>query len=59
MDQRLVPVVLPLAVVVTIAVVMLGLGTLFITIGRWGTVGLGLAIVVLVPLLGFALSRRA
>lgn len=59
MDQRLLPVVLPLAVLATVAVVMLGLGTLFINIGRWGTVGVGLAIVVLIPLLGFALTRKA
>ena len=53
----LLPLILPLAALVGVATVMLSLGVLFLTVGREGTIIIGLAIIVLVPLIGALLTR--
>ena len=53
----LLPLVLPLGAIVAVAIVMLSLGMIFLALGHEGTIILGLAIIVLVPLLGLLLTR--
>jgi len=53
----LLPLMLPLGAIVAVATVMLSLGMIFLALGHEGTIILGLAIIVLVPLLGLLLTR--
>ena len=53
----LLPFLLPLGAIVAVATVMISLGVLFIYVGSVGTIGIGLAIIVLVPLGGALLAR--
>ncbi len=51
------PIILPLGALVAVATVMLSLGVLFLAVGKEGTIIIGLAIIVLVPLVGALLTR--
>lgn len=51
------PVLLPLAAVVSVAAVMIALGIIFLEAGHTGTIIIGLAIIILVPLIGALLTR--
>ena len=53
----LLPLILPLGAIVAVATVMISLGMIFLALGHTGTIILGLAIIVLVPLLGLLLTR--
>jgi hypothetical protein len=53
----LLPLILPLGALVGVATVMVSLGLLFMAVGNKGTIAIGLAIIVLVPLLGLLLTR--
>ena len=53
----LLPLMLPLGAIVAVATVMISLGIIFLAVGHDGTIILGLAIIVLVPLLGALLTR--
>ncbi|MDA0988554.1 MAG: hypothetical protein O2783_05390 [Chloroflexi bacterium] len=53
----LLPFILPLGAVIGVATVMLSLGAIFLAAGKEGTIIIGLAIIVLVPLVGALLSR--
>ena len=53
----LLPFILPLGAVAAVATVMVSLGVLFLNVGSSGTIAIGLAIIVLVPLLGALLAR--
>ena len=52
------PFLLPLAALLAVAVVMIGLGTLFSAVGENGTVGIGLGITIGTGTIGFLLARR-
>ena len=54
----LLPIILPFGALIAVATVMLSLGVLFINVGSSGTIIIGLAIIVLVPLLGALLASR-
>ena len=51
------PLILPLGALVAVATVMVSLGLLFLAVGKIGTIVIGLAIIVLVPLVGSLLTR--
>ena len=51
------PLILPLGAIVAVAIVMISLGIIFLALGHTGTIVLGLAIIVLVPLIGLLLTR--
>ena len=51
------PVLLPLAAVVSVAAVMISLGLIFLQAGHIGTIIIGLAIIIIVPLIGVLLTR--
>lgn len=51
------PVLLPLAAVVSVAAVSISLGLIFLQAGHTGTIIIGLAIIILVPLIGALLTR--
>lgn len=53
----LLPIVLPLGATAAVAAVMISLGVLFINVGATGTIIIGLAIIALVPLIGFLFAR--
>ena len=53
----LLPLILPLGAIVAVGTVMVSLGVLFIYVGSIGTIVIGLAIIVLVPLFGALLAR--
>ena len=53
----LLPFIIPLGAVAAVAVVMVSLGVLFLSVGSSGTIAIGLAIIILVPLLGALLTR--
>ena len=53
----LLPFLLPLGAIIVVGVLMVSLGTLFLEVGPRGTIILGLAIIVIVPLVGALLSR--
>ena len=53
----LLAIVLPLASLIAVATVMLSLGTVFTLAGNLGTSIIGLAIVGIVPTIGFLLTR--
>mgnify|MGYP001400493939 CR=1 FL=1 len=53
----LLPFIIPLGAVAAVAVVMVSLGVLFLSVGSGGTIAIGLAIIILVPLLGALLTR--
>ena len=50
-------IILPLAALITVATVMLSLGTIFTLAGNAGTSIIGLAIIVIVPAIGFLLTK--
>ena len=50
--------IIPFLAILTVAGVMLGLGTIFSIVGDKGTIGLGLSIIVLSGVVGFMLTRR-
>ena len=51
------PLILPLGAIVAVAIVMISLGIIFLALGKAGTIVLGLAIIVVVPLIGVLLTR--
>ena len=53
----LLPFLLPLGAMIVVGALMVSLGTLFLAAGHQGTIILGLAIIILVPLAGALLSR--
>ena len=55
----LLPFILPLGAIVAVATVMISLGIIFLALGKEGTIILGLAIIILVPLIGLLLTRAS
>ena len=55
--NSLLPILLPLGSVAAVGAVMISLGVLFINVGATGTIIIGLAIIVLVPLIGAFFAR--
>ena len=55
--NRLLPIVLPLGSIAAVGAVMISLGVLFINVGATGTIIIGLALIVLVPLIGGFFAR--
>ena len=53
----LLPFLLPLGAMIVVGILMVSLGTLFLSVGHQGTIIVGLAIIVIVPLVGALLSR--
>ena len=53
----LISIVLPLAAMITVAILMIGLGSVFLAAGHNGTIVIGLAIIILVPLGGWLVTR--
>ncbi len=53
----LLPFLLPLGAIIVVGALMVSLGMLFLSVGHEGTIIVGLAIIVLVPLVGALLSR--
>ena len=53
----LLPFIIPLGAAAAVAVVMVSLGVLFLSVGSTGTIVIGLAIIVLVPMIGALLTR--
>ena len=53
----LIAILLPLGSGIVVAALMIGLGTLFLELGHTGTSLAGLAIIVLVPLAGWLVTR--
>ena len=53
----LLPFILPLGSIIAVATIMLSLGVIFLAAGKGGTIIIGLAITILVPLVGTLLSR--
>ena len=53
----LLPFILPLGALIGVATVMISLGMLFLAVGHNMTIIIGLAIIVLVPLVGALLTR--
>ena len=53
----LVPFLLPIASFLAVGVLIVGLGTTFLAIGKNGTIVLGLAIIILVPLSGLIVIK--
>ncbi len=51
-------IILPLAALVAVATVMLSLGAIFTLAGNTGTSIIGLAIIVIVPAIGFLLTKN-
>ena len=54
----LLPFLLLLGVIIVVGALMVSLGMLFLSVVPQGTIILGLAIIVIVPLVGALLSRR-
>ena len=53
----LLPFLLPLGSLIVVGALMVSLGTLFLEVGHQGTIIVGLAIIVIVPLAGALLAR--
>jgi hypothetical protein len=53
----LLPFLLPLGSLIVVGALMVSLGTLFLEVGPQGTIIVGLAIIVIVPLVGALLAR--
>ena len=53
----LLPFLLPLGAIIVVGALMVSLGMLFLSVVPQGTIILGLAIIVIVPLVGALLSR--
>ena len=53
----LLPFLLPLGSLIVVGALMVSLGTLFLEVGPRGTIIVGLAIIVIVPLVGALLAR--
>ncbi len=53
----LIAILLPLGAGIVVATLMIGLGSMFLAAGHNGTIVLGLAIIVLVPLAGWLVAR--
>ncbi len=57
MNDKTLPILLPLGAALIVGVIMASLGIIFILTGRFGAVTIGLAIVLIVPLIGAFLAR--
>ena len=57
MNDKTLPILLPLGAALIVGVIMASLGIIFILTGRFGAVAIGLAIVLIVPLIGAFLAR--
>ncbi len=57
MNDKTLPILLPLGAALIVGVIMASLGIIFILTGRFGAVVIGLAIVLIVPLIGAFLAR--
>ena len=55
--KTLLPVLLPLSSFLVVAIAIVALGSIFLSIGQQGTIILGLAIIILVPLIGFIIIK--
>ena len=53
----LIAILLPIGAMIAVAILMIGLGSVFLAAGHNGTIVLGLAIIVLVPAAGWLLAR--
>ena len=53
----LISIVLPLGAMIAVAILMIGLGSVFLAAGHNGTIVIGLAIIILVPLAGWVVTR--
>jgi len=49
---------LPIICIITIGIIMLGLGAIFTILGKTGTIYLGIAIILVTGLAGFILSKK-
>ena len=57
MNDKTLPILLPLGAALIVGVIMASLGIIFILTGRFGAIIIGLAIVLIVPLIGALLVR--
>ena len=55
--KTLLPVLLPLSSFLVVAIAIVALGSIFLSIGQQGTIILGLAIIILVPLIGLIIVK--
>ena len=55
--NALIAILLPFGAMIAVAILMIGLGSLFLAAGHNGTIVLGLASIVLVPAAGWLLAR--
>ncbi len=55
--KTLLPVLLPLSSFLVVAIAIVALGNIFLSIGQQGTIILGLAIIIVVPLIGLAIVK--
>ena len=55
--NALIAILLPFAAMIAVAILMIGLGSVFLAAGHNGTIVIGLAIIVLVPAAGWLLAR--
>ena len=53
----LVPFLLPIASFLAVTVLIVGLGSAFLAVGKEGTIVLGLAIIIIVPLVGLIVVK--
>ena len=53
----LIAILLPFGAMIAVAILMIGLGSVFLAAGHNGTIVIGLAIIVLVPLAGWLVTR--
>ena len=53
----LIAILLPFGAMIAVAILMIGLGSVFLAAGHNGTIVIGLAIIVLVPLGGWLITR--
>ena len=53
----LIAILLPFGAMIAVAILMIGLGNVFLAAGHNGTIVIGLAIIVVVPLIGWVITR--
>ena len=51
-------VLLPIACIIIIGIIMVGLGAIFTILGKSGTIYLGIAIILVTALIGFLLNKK-
>ena len=56
-NDKTLPILLPLGAAIIVGIIMATLGIIFILTGRYGAIIIGMAIVVIVPMIGAFLTR--